>query len=480
VLFGGTGDLSRKKLLPALYYLFCENRLPRKARLIGAARSEPEEGFKQFVQAAIEEGVESEFLEAGTVAAFLSTVRFAPISVGEPGGMAALAELLNEDSERRCAFYLATPPSLYTPLVEALAGAGLTGPRATLALEKPIGKNLESAVAINTALAEHFPESRTFRVDHYLGKATVQNLLALRFGNSILEPIWRAPFIRHVQITVAEEAGVEGRQGYYDGVGALRDMVQNHIMQLVCLVAMEPPVRLSGESVRDEKLKVVRALRPITGPAVMTETVRGQYAEGAVGGKPVPAYGDSGSADTETYVAVAAEVNNWRWERTPFFLRTGKRMGSRDTEIVIQFGALPHLVFREQDASKLQPNRLTIRLQPEENIELVLMGSRAGIGMEHMELAPLSLSLSRMGGKPPRRRIAYERLFTDWLNGDQTLFVGREEVEESWRWIDGILAGWAEQGLKPAPYAAGGWGPAEADKMLEDYDAAWRNPGQSE
>jgi glucose-6-phosphate 1-dehydrogenase len=476
VLFGGTGDLARKKLLPSLYYLFNERRLPRVFRLIGAARAAPEQGYEAFVRQAVQEGVEPAYLDGETLDLFVDSVRFAPIDAAASDGLAGLAALLDEAADRRRAFYFATPPTLYVPLVQALAANGLNDDRATVALEKPIGKDLASAVAINQALAAAFPESRVFRVDHYLGKATVQNLLALRFGNAILEPMWSGRFIDHVQITVAEETGVEGRHDYYDGVGALRDMVQNHIIQLLCLVAMECPSRLSGSAVRAEKLKVVSALRPITGAAVLSETVRGQYAAGRIGGKDVPAYADSGDPHTETFVAVTAEVNNWRWERAPFFLRTGKRMGSRETEIVIQFKSVPHSIFRGGDGGGLTPNQLIILLQPEEDIILSLMGSRPGLGLGRLELEPMSLSLSRVNDKPRRRLIAYERLIADWLEGDTTLFVGREEVEESWRWIDGIVQGWRQQGMAPIPYEAGGWGPPRTETMLAERGARWRNP----
>jgi glucose-6-phosphate 1-dehydrogenase len=344
-----------------------------------------------------------------------------------------------------------------------------------MALEKPLGTDLESSREINDAVASAFPEDRIFRIDHYLGKETVQNLLALRFANSMFEPLWNSAHIDHVQITVAETVGVEGRGDYYDGVGALRDMVQNHMLQLLALVAMEPPTNFDSTAVRDEKVKVLRALRPITAADAEALTVTGQYTRGAIGGEPVPGYVEEigHESTTETFVALKAHVDNWRWKGVPFYLRTGKRMPERNSEIFIQFKDVPYSIFASRGATT-RPNKLVIGLQPEETISLYLMAKTPGLDRQGVRLReiPLDIGLANAFSEY-RRRIAYERLLLDLIDGDPTLFVRRDEVEAQWGWIDRIRAAWSERGMTPRPYAAGTWGPSAAIALTERDGISW-------
>jgi glucose-6-phosphate 1-dehydrogenase len=344
-----------------------------------------------------------------------------------------------------------------------------------MALEKPLGTDLESSREINDAVASAFPEDRTFRIDHYLGKETVQNLLALRFANLMFEPLWNAAHIDHVQITVAETIGVEGRGDYYDGAGALRDMVQNHMLQLLALVAMEPPTDFNATAVRDEKVKVLRALRPITAADAEALTVIGQYTRGAVKGEPVPGYAEELGRDsgTETFVALKAHVDNWRWKGVPFYLRTGKRMPERDTEVFIQFRDVPYSIFASRGATT-RPNSLVIDIQPEEQISLHLMGKSPGLDRGGVRLREISLDIGLANAfSETRRRIAYERLLLDLIEGDPTLFVRRDEVEAQWSWIDRIRAAWAEKGMSPRQYSAGTWGPSAAIALTERDGISW-------
>ena len=345
-------------------------------------------------------------------------------------------------------------------------------------LEKPVGHDLESSRRVNGAVNEAFSEDRVFRIDHYLGKETVQNLIALRFANTLFEPLWNNLAIDHVEITVAETAEVGDRWPYYDEYGALRDMVQNHMLQLLCLVAMEPPSDLDPESVRNEKVKVLRSLRPFTRAMALNCSVRGQYSEGVAEGKTAAAYEvERGQASqTETFVALRADIDNWRWAGVPFFLRTGKRLPERRTRIVIQFKGVPHSIFGGAGAEDLIANRLVIDLQPDEDIELLLMNKAPGIGDKGMRLQslPLSLSLARSyAGPDARRQIAYEPLLLEVMNGVTTLFVRRDEVEQAWAWIDGVAEAWAEAGMTPKPYAAGTWGPAGAFALIERFGRVW-------
>lgn len=381
------------------------------------------------------------------------------------------------DVSKGLAIFLSTAPSLFEPVIKGLAGAGLAGETVRIGLEKPLGYDLESSREINDTVATAFSEDRTFRIDHYLGKETVQNILALRFGNSFFEPVWNARGIDNVQITIAETVGLEDRAGYYENAGALRDMVQNHMLQLLALIAMEPPARFDGTAVRDEKAKVFRSLRQMAPADVPHLTVTGQYAAGAVNGEIVKGYADElgKPSNTETFVAIKAHVDNWRWQGVPFYLRTGKRMPARRSEIAIQFKAVPHSMFGDR-GGLLQPNMLIIRLQPEEYVRLLVMAKEPGLDRDGIRLreVPLDLSLdSAFAGT--RRRIAYERLLLDLIEGDPTLFVRRDEVEAQWQWIDAIRAGWEANGVKPKSYASGGWGPSAAIALTERDGVTWQD-----
>jgi glucose-6-phosphate 1-dehydrogenase len=378
-------------------------------------------------------------------------------------------------SSQSALYFLSLPPQLNGPVSHALAAAGLINPETRLIIEKPLGHDLASSQLINDALAKVLTEQQIFRVDHYLGKETVQNLLALRFANSLFEPLWNSGAIDHVQITVAETVGVEGRWSYYDGAGALRDMIQNHMLQLVALVAMEPPSNFDAAAVRNEKTKVLRSLRPIVGADVANRTVRGQYVRGASGGKAAPGYneetGAKGGSQTETFVALRAEIENWRWAGVPFYLRTGKRLQTRRSDIVIQFKNVPHNIFADQQLT-LPANRLIIHLQPEESITLELMSKRPGLDGVQLQSVPLELSLKHAFGEV-RTRIAYERLLLDALKGNTTLFVRRDEIEAAWEWIDGIANGWTNGGEPLRNYPAGSWGPTAAIALAERHGHSW-------
>ena len=475
LMFGATGDLARRKLLPSLYGLDSDGLLPDALRIVGTARTELDDGtFRERAEAALKEHLPSGFYAEGVAQRFLARLHYVPLDINDPQGFRRLAETIG-DPCHGVAIFLSTAPSLFKPTIDGLHGAGLACPTVRMALEKPLGVDLESSREINDAVAAAFPEDRTFRIDHYLGKETVQNLLALRFANSMFEPLWNATHIDHVQITVAETIGLEGRGDYYDQAGAIRDMVQNHMLQLVALVAMEPPADFNATAVRDEKVKVLRALRPI-GPAdAEANSVTGQYTRGAIDGEPVPGYAEEIGREsaTETFVALKAHIDNWRWKGVPFYLRTGKRMPMRDTEIFIQFRDVPYSIFASRGATT-KPNKLIIGLQPEETISLHLMAKTPGLDRNGVRLReiPLDIGLANAFSEY-RRRIAYERLLLDLIEGDPTLFVRRDEVEAQWMWIDRIRAAWAEKGITPRPYAAGTWGPSAAIALTERDGISW-------
>jgi glucose-6-phosphate 1-dehydrogenase len=467
VLFGATGDLSKRMLLPSLYYLERDGLLPEKLTIVGAARSAlNHEDFIALARTALEDRHEA--IDEAAWKRFSARLHYSPVDAGAASGFEALGALLDEiDSGGDHVFYLSLSPNNYAPVCAGLRAAGLATPGSRIIVEKPIGRDLESCRAINAALLSAFSEDRIFRIDHYLGQETVQNLLALRFANILFEPLWNRAHIDHIEITVFETVGVEGRWSYYNEYGALRDMVQNHMLQLLCLVALEAPAKLDPDAVRDEKVKVLRSLKPIAGRDVLTQTVRGQYGEGIVDGAAVTGYAhEAGSkpSDTESFVALCAQIENWRWSGVPFYLRTGKRMGKRLTEIVVQFRAVPHSVFGGDGKNDLIPNRLTITLQPEEQVSLALMNKTPGLTEQGWRMNPLSLDLSLTDAfKTHRRRIAYEQLLLDALRGNQTLFVRGDETEAAWKWIDGIAAGWKEMNQKPEPYRAGSEGPDGAE-----------------
>jgi glucose-6-phosphate 1-dehydrogenase len=475
LMFGATGDLARRMLLPSLYGLDSDGLLPAELRIIGTARRELNDAsFRQRANDALHEHLPQGFYSQGIAERFLERLHYVPVDVTESADFERLAGSIG-DPCHGVAIFLSTAPSLFKPVIDGLQAAGLACPTVRMALEKPLGSDLESSRDINDAVAAAFPEDRTFRIDHYLGKETVQNLLALRFANSLFEPLWNSTHIEHVQITVAETIGLAGRGDYYDQAGALRDMVQNHMLQLLALVAMEPPTDFNAGAVRDEKVKVLRSLRPI-GPAdAEAVTVSGQYTRGAIDGEPVPGYVDEigHESATETFVALKAHVDNWRWKGVPFYLRTGKRMPIRDTEIFIQFRDVPYSIFASRGATT-KPNKLIIGLQPEESIELRLMAKTPGLDRQGVRLReiPLDIGLANAFSEY-RRRIAYERLLLDLIEGDPTLFVRRDEVEAQWAWIDRIRAAWAQQGMTPRAYAAGTWGPSAAIALTERDGVTW-------
>jgi glucose-6-phosphate 1-dehydrogenase len=454
LLFGATGDLAQRYLFPSLLHLLRDRLLPPDFRVVAIGRSEyDDDGFRAWLRDRLRDEDNNGMLDD-----LLARTRYHALDLAD---IDAVAATLSRYADRPAVSYLSTPPNLFEAACRGLKAAGLLEPSSRLVLEKPIGHDLASARVIDAALKSALDESRIFRIDHYLGKAPVQNLLALRFGNTLLEAVWQHRWIDSVDIVVAETAGVDGREGYYAGYGALRDMVQNHMLQLLALIAMEPPAALDADSIRDEKRKVLRSLRPMTAEDAEKDSVRGRYTDGVVDGHAARGFGRE--YDVETFVALRAWIDNWRWAGVPFRLVTGKRMPSRATEVIVNFKPVTHWVFERPDRRRATPNRLRMRLQPEETIELTLMGSLAAPEWGATELEPMPLDLSML---PPKRRIAYERLMIDALKGDQTLFVRDDEVEAAWRWIDSISEAWRTAGTPVRDYPAGSWGPAEASAFL--------------
>ena len=474
VIFGGTGDLAMRKLLPALYHRERDGQIMADSRIIAASRGDlGRDEYLGLVEEALRENLGSGDFEEAEWARLRDRIHYVQSDAYDHDNWGALAELLAGTEDRIRVAYLATAPSLFGVIATGLKKNGLVTDNSRIVLEKPLGHDYESACAINNEVGDCFAENQIYRIDHYLGKETVQNLLALRFANSLFEPLWRRGAIDHVQITVAEDLGVGGRVEYYNDIGALRDMVQNHLLQLVCLVAMEAPSSLHHDAVRDEKIKVLRALRPITEDAVRTSTVRGQYTAGAIDSKTVPGYADElgeTRSSTETFVALKLEIDNWRWSNVPFYVRTGKRLKGKHSEIVVQFQEVPHSIFPEQKYN-VAPNRLTIRLQPDEGVKLSVMAKEPGPG--GFDLRPVSLDLSFEETFGARYPDAYERLLMEVLRGNPALFMRRDEVEAAWHWIDTIIESWAAAKQKVETYVAGSWGPAASSLLLDRDGREW-------
>ncbi len=471
VIFGGTGDLARRKILPALFRRFCAGQMSPNTQIIAAARSALDTAtYRGFVTEALNEFVPNRACEEGTLAGFLAIIDYVAIDATGKDGWETLVERIQGNRVR--AFYFSVGPSLFAPLAERINSYGLSTQTSRIVVEKPFGHDLTSARALNAILADNFDESQIYRIDHYLGKETVQNLMAIRFGNMLFEPLWNSQYVDHIQITVAESVGVGGRGGYYDRAGAMRDMMQNHLMQLLCLIAMEPPAKFDPDAVRDEKLKVIRALDPVQPHHI----VRGQYNAAPGDEDAHPNYREAVEdprSTTESYIALKAHISNWRWANTPFYLRTGKRLVARSSVINVMFKDAPHAIFG-QEAGR-HSNVLSIRLQPNEGITLKVTIKEPGPGGMRLLDVPLDMSfaeaLGAEGEDPPD---AYERLIVDVIRGNQTLFMRGDEVEAAWGWTDPIIAGWQARGDVPKPYDSGSTGPGDAELLMKRDGRKWQ------
>ncbi len=467
VIFGGTGDLARRKIFPGLYRRFLAGQMTADSRIIGAARAElSDDDFRAMVATSIAEYVSESRQDSAMIAEFLTRLHYVAIDATGAGGWAALKDLMRDDVVR--AFYFSVAPSLFGDIALRLNQHGVADAKSRIVVEKPFGRDLASAQALNATLALHFDETQIYRIDHYLGKETVQNLMAVRFANILFEPLWKAEYVDHVQITVAETVGVEGRGAYYDKSGAMRDMVQNHMMQLLCLIAMEPPYHFDPNAVRDEKLKVIRALDPVR----PQDIVRGQYLAGGGQGDYL-AHSENPHSTTESYIALRVHVSNWRWKGTPFYLRTGKRLRARASEIAITFREPPHSIF--DDAQGWRENVLVIRLQPDEGMHLKVMIKEPGPGGMRLMQVPLDMSFAdALGDDHDDVPDAYERLIMDVIRGNQTLFMRGDEVEAAWAWTDPIIEGWTARGDKPQSYDPGTSGPEDALMLMHRDGRRWR------
>jgi len=459
-LFGATGDLAQRYLFPSLLRLSIDGLLPEDFRIRALALSPHDtEKFHDILRPRLEQALPH--AGAADIDSMLERIDYRSVDLRDAE---SVANAVRDLTDRPCVSYLAIPPGLYISTCQGLALGGALAAPHRLMLEKPIGHDSASAEEILRSIGALIDEDRVFRLDHYLGKAAVQNLIALRFGNTLLEAVWNRNYIESVQILVAESEGVDGRDAYYARSGALRDMVQSHILQLLCLVAMEPPASLEADRIRDEKVKVLRALRPLNASNAARDSVRGRYTAGTINGQPAQAYQPPEGSEVETFAGVTAHIDNWRWEGVPFHLCTGKRLAERTTRIVVTLKPVTHWLFERPDRKHATPNRLTFQLQPQENIELGLMSSLAGPEWGALELQPLELELSVPTGL--HRRIAYERLFLDAFNGNHALFVRDDEVRAAWAWIDSVSEAWKQAALPLQPYPAGSWGPASATAFL--------------
>ena len=477
VLFGGTGDLAWRKLMPALFQAFRHGTLPEGGRIIGIGRDKhSHEQYRALIQARFDKVELAKRPSAEEFARFAALLEFVPMDLSKVADYAALAETLNARGAQTVVMYVATAPSLFTMVCEQLATVGLNAPHIRVVLEKPLGHDLASNRAINQTVRRYFEEKQVFRIDHYLGKPAVQNLFALRFGNALFEPLWRREHIANIQITIAEDLGVESRGAFYETTGALRDMVQNHALQLLCAIGMEPPINAHADAIRDEKLKVLRSLKPWTAQTLASDVVHGQYSKGTAGGVAVPGYreeaGVNPQSQTETFVALRTEIANWRWAGVPFYIRTGKRLAGRDARIVVNFRPTPHAIF---NAPANSANQLVIHLQPKDGLELHLLaqGQAARQCRTAAALVPVQLDLDfdkRFGSE---RVGAYERLLLDVIGGRLNLFVRSDEQEEAWRWVEPLIEHWAADSQGPRPYAAGSWGPSASSAMIARDGHCW-------
>jgi glucose-6-phosphate 1-dehydrogenase len=479
VMFGGTGDLAWRKLMPALFQAFRHGTLPEGGRIIGVGRDNlSHEQYRTLIQSRFENVELAKRPSADEFARFAAMLEFQRMDLSKPDDYASLADTLNTRNADSVVIYVATAPSLFTNVCEQLAAAGLNTPKTRVVLEKPLGHDLASNRSINQTVRRFFEEKQIFRIDHYLGKPSVQNLFAMRFGNALFEPLWRREHIANIQITIAENLGVESRGAFYETTGALRDMVQNHALQLLCAIAMEPPINSHADAIRDEKLKVLRSLKPWTTESLKQDVIRGQYSAGTSGGGKVPGYREEAGVDpksnTETFVALRTEISNWRWAGVPFYIRTGKRLAGRDARIVVNFHPTPHAIFNTNVG---MANRLVINLQPKDGLELHLLAqgqdNRSARAAISQSLAPVQLDLDfdkRFGSE---RVGAYERLLLDVIDGRLNLFVRSDEQEEAWRWVEPMLEHWAADSQGPRLYAAGTWGPSASSAMIARDGFCW-------
>ncbi|SIS67761.1 glucose-6-phosphate dehydrogenase [Neptunomonas antarctica] len=477
VIFGAMGDLAQRKLIPALYQLAREDLINKSSRILGVARQDiDKETFISDCTKSLHRFIKKDELDKESLAAFMSMLDYCKINFTEAENYKNLQSTLTTQDDRTRIFYYATPASMFGPISQNLSEAGCLNEQCRMVMEKPIGHDLISANAINDQVSEFFSESQIYRIDHYLGKETVQNLMALRFANPLFGTQWNQNHISHVEITVAEQVGIEGRWGYFDQAGQMRDMVQNHLLQLLCLTAMNPPDDLSADLIRNEKVKVLKAMRPITGDMHNTHVVRGRYTKGMIDNTQVPGYmeeeGANPKSNTETFVALKVEIDNWRWAGVPFYLRTGKRLAGKLSQITIHFKQQPHFIFNESQRNLAQ-NKLTIRLQPEEGISLQVLNKDQGLS-NGMRLRSESLNLS-FSQSTTQDRIpdAYERLLLELIKGNQNLFVRRDEIEHAWKWCDQLLDHWKMENKAPQPYAAGSWGPKAADLLIMKDGNCW-------